>query len=341
MRILLITDAWHPQINGVVTTLAHTRRALEAMGHTVETIAPDRFRTWPCPGYPDVGLAFLCGPRLRPLIRAFAPEAIHLATEGPVGFAARRYCLAEGFDYTTSFHSFFPEYFKLRVGLSPSVSYAYLRWFHGRSARVMVSTESLAGELAGRGFGRFALWPRGVDTELFRPREKGFLQDPRPIFMFCGRVAIEKNVEAFLRLDLPGTRYVVGDGPQRRELEERFPGVRFTGYRKGEDLARHLSAADVLVFPSRTDTYGLVMLEALASGVPVAAYPVRGPRDVIRNGRAGVLCEDLRQAALRALALDPGDCRRYAEEFSWEAATRRFVGNLVPLRGPARFRGWR
>ena len=200
----------------------------------------------------------------------------------------------------------------------------------------MVSTDSVAGELAEKGFGRFALWPRGVDTELFRPAEKGFLKDERPLFMYAGRVAIEKNIEAFLRLDLPGTRYVVGDGPQRRELESRFPDVRFLGYRRGKELARTLAAADVVVFPSRTDTYGLVILEALASGVPVAAYPVRGPRDVIRDERVGVLGDDLRAAALRALELNPDDCRRYAERFSWEAATRQFVGNLVPLMPPKR-----
>jgi glycosyltransferase involved in cell wall biosynthesis len=332
LRIILISDAWHPQINGVVTTLAQTRRELEALGHAVELIAPERFRTWPCPGYPDAGLAFLCGPKLRPLLRAFQPDAIHLATEGPVGYAARRYCRAVGYRYTTAFHSLYPEYFKLRVGLPLSIGYGYLRWFHRRSHRVMVSTAALAEELARKGFRNLALWPRGVDTGLFRPRDKGFLAAPRPVFLYAGRVAVEKNLKAFLDLDLPGTRYVVGDGPQRRELERDYPAVRFTGYQKGEDLARHLAAADALVFPSLTDTYGLVMLEALASGVPVAAFPVPGPLDVIRDPKAGVLDFDLRQAALRALTLDPLDCRRYAEAFSWREATRRFVENLAPLR---------
>lgn len=328
-RILLISDAWHPQINGVVTTLVNTRRELEKLGHTVEVIAPDRFRTWPCPGYPDVGLAFLCGPRLRPLIRTFRPDAIHLATEGPVGFAARRYCREIGFPYTTSFHSHFPDYFKLRVGFPVSVSRTYLRWFHGESQRVMVATDSLAADLAGQGFARLVRWSRGVDTGLFRPRNKDFIRDERPVFLYLGRVAVEKNLEAFLDLDLPGCKYVVGDGPHRAELEARYPNVRFTGYRMGEELARTLAAADVCVFPSRTDTFGLVMLESLACGVPVAAFPVRGPRDVIRDRRVGILGDDLGLAALAALSLNPADCRAYALSHSWEACSRQFLGNLT------------
>ena len=331
MRIALISDAWHPQINGLVTTLTNTLEALEKFGHTVELIAPERFRTWPCPGYPHIRLAFGCGPRLRPIIKAFKPEAIHLLTEGPVGFAARRYCRQYGFDYTTCFHSHSPEYLKLRIGMPLSWSYAYLRWFHNTSRHIMVATESLEEELASKGFHRLVRWSRGVDTELFRPRQKGFLQDQRPIFMFTGRVAIEKNIEAFLKLDLPGAKYVVGDGPQREELEMKYPRVRFVGYRKGEQLARYMAAADVLVFPSLTDTFGLVILEALACGVPVAAYPVQGPKDVIKDERVGVLDDDLRQAALSALSLNPRDCRRYALHYAWEQCARQFVGNLTPM----------
>jgi len=331
MRILLISDAWHPQINGVVTTLTNTCQALEKLGHTALLIAPDRFRTWPCPGYPEVGLAFLCGPLLRPMIDAFLPDAIHLATEGPVGYAARRYCLYRGFHYTTSFHSRFPEYLKLRIGFPLGISAAYLEWFHGKSTRVMVSTESLRRELAAKGYRHLTLWSRGIDTHLFRPRDKAFLQDPRPIFLFAGRVAIEKNIEAFLALDLPGSKYVVGDGPQREALARSYPTVRFVGFKKGEALARHMAAADVLVFPSLTDTFGLVILEALACGVPVAAYPVQGPKDVITDRRVGVLDSDLRQAAIAALSLDPEDCRRYALRFSWENCTREFVDNLTPM----------
>lgn len=331
MRIALISDAWNPQINGVVTTLTNTVEALHELGHEVELITPDRFRTWPWPGYPDVGLAFLCGPKLRPMIRAFKPDALHLVTEGPIGYAARRYCRHYGYRYTSSYLSQFPDYFKLRIGFPMTVSSAYLRWFHCESERVMVATESLEEDLTRKGYRRLARWSRGVDTTLYRPRDKNYIQDLRPIFMFTGRVAIEKNIEAFLKLDLPGTKYVIGDGPQKEALEKKYPDVRFPGYQKGEALACYMAAADVFVFPSKTDTFGVVMLEALASGVPVAAFPVQGPQDVIKDDRVGILSEDLRQAALTALSLNPQHCRRYALDYSWEKCTRQFVSNLTPM----------
>lgn len=331
MRITLITDAWHPQINGIVTTVIQLGRALSRLGHDVQILAPDLFRTWPCPGYPDVGLAFVCGPRLRPLIRRFEPEAIHLVTEGPVGFAARRYCRHYGIPYTSSFHSYFPEYLELRIGLPLCVGYSYLRWFHRRSERLLAASDSLAGDLRSKGFCRTATWPLGVDTERFRPRDKGYLPGRRPLFLYVGRVAVEKNVEEFLSLNLPGSRYVIGDGPQRPELQSRYPDARFLGYRQGEDLSRCLAAADVLVFPSRTDTFGLVLLEALACGVPVAAYPVLGPHEVIRDQRIGVLDQDLQRAALRALTLDPAACRRYALQWTWEQSARQFVDHLAVI----------
>lgn len=332
MRIALISDAWHPQINGLVTTITNTCRVLERLGHRVEVIAPERFRTWPCPGYPHIQLAFLCGPKLRPILKAFKPEAIHLMTEGPVGFAARRYCEQKGLDYTTCFHSYSPEYLNLRVGMPLVWSWGYLRWFHRTSRQIMVATESVEQELADKGFRRLVRWSRGVDTERFRPREKGFIRDERPVFMFTGRVAIEKNVEGFLSLDLPGSKYVVGDGPQRRELQIRYPRTRFVGYKSGEELARYMAAADVFVFPSRTDTFGLVVLEALACGVPVACYPVRGPKDVIQDERVGVLDDDLGRAALVALSLNSQRCRDYALQYSWENASRQFLRNLTPVR---------
>lgn len=331
MKIALISDAWHPQINGVVTTLSHTIKALTEQGHAVETITPDRFRTYRCPGYPDVGLAFLCGPELRKILEAFKPDAIHLSTESPIGFAARRYCLEKGHPFTTSFHSRFPEYFKLRVGLPLSISYNYLRWFHSDSARILVATDSLQQELSGKGFGRLVRWSRGVDTDLFQPGDKGFIQDPRPIFMYTGRVAVEKNVEDFLKLDLPGTSYVIGDGPQRPELQKKYPQARFLGYQSGEKLARYMAAADVNVFPSRNDTFGLVILEALASGVPVAAYPVPGPKDILSGSKAGILDSDLKRAALTALTLNPEDCRRVAMNYSWDESARQFAGHLEPI----------
>ncbi|MGH8549888.1 MAG: glycosyltransferase family 4 protein [Methylococcales bacterium] len=337
MKIALISDAWHPQINGIVTTLNNTCAVLKRLGHSVKLLHPGLFKTYPCPGYPDVGLAFLCGPKLRPLLKAFKPDAIHIATEGPVGYAARRYCRHKGFSYTTAFHSRFPEYLNLRIGFPSIVSEGYLRWFHRKSHAVMVSTESMHKELGDKGFRNLKRWPRGVDTALFRPGEKAFLQDERPIFMYTGRVAIEKNVEDFLRLKLPGTKYVVGDGPQREALQKSYPEVRFTGYKKASELARTMAAADVFVFPSRTDTFGLVLLEALACGIPVAAFPVPGPVDVIRDRQVGILDQDLEKAALRCLSLDPEKCRSYAQRFSWDDSARRFIDNLAWIRTPSIF----
>lgn len=331
MKIALISDAWHPQINGVVTTLAQTVKALTNQGHTVELIAPDRFRTWRCPGYPDVGLAFLCGPDLKKILDNFKPDVIHLATESSIGFAARRYCLKHGYPFTTSYHTRFPEYFKLRIGLPLWLSNGYIRWFHYDSVRIMVATESLQQELSDKSFNRLVRWSRGVDTDLFRPRDKSFIQDERPIWMYTGRVTIEKNIEDFLKLELPGTKYVIGDGPQRQELEYKYPNARFLGYQTGENLARYMAAADVSVFPSRTDTFGLVILEALASGVPVAAYPVPGPRDILTDPRSGILDTDLSQAALKALTLKPEDCRRFAMNYSWEESAKQFAGHLEPI----------
>lgn len=331
MRIALISDAWHPQINGVVTTVTNTVATLLKLGHEVELITPDRFRTYPWPGYPDVGMAFLCGPRLRPIIKAFKPDAIHLVTEGSIGYAARRYCREFGYRYTSSYLSQFPEYFKLRTGFPMMISEAYLRWFHSESARVMVATVSLEQEMRQKGYQRLARWSRGVDTTLFHPRNKDFIQDPRPIFMFTGRVAIEKNIEAFLKLDLSGTKYVIGDGPHKELLTKKYPAVRFTGYQQGESLARFMAAADVFVFPSLTDTFGVVLLEALASGVPVAAFPAQSPKDIVTDARVGILSENLQHAALVALSLDSQTCRNYALEYTWEKCTQQFVDNLVPM----------
>jgi len=331
LKIALITDAWHPQINGIVTTVQNTCRELLKQGHTVKLITPSDFRTWPCPGYPDVRLAFLCGPKLRPVLQAFRPEAIHLVTEGCVGFAARRYCRQKNINYSTSFHSRYPEYLNMRIGFPLFVTNGYLRWFHSKSCHVMVSTESLADELIGKGYRNLARWSLGVDTDHFRPRRKSFITDERPIFLYAGRVAVEKNVEQFLRLDLPGTKYVVGDGPQRSALEKRYPTVRFTGYQQGKKLAALMAAADCFVFPSLTDTFGLVALEALACGVPVAAYPVQGPKDVLHDQRVAVLGKDLKHAALRALELNPQHCRNYALQYSWPSCTRQFVANLIAV----------
>jgi glycosyltransferase involved in cell wall biosynthesis len=280
MKIALISDAWSPQINGVVTTLQTTCERLRGKGHSVETITPDQFRTWPCPSYPEIRLAFGCGPKLRARLDDFQPDAIHIATEAPLGLAARAYCKRRNLPFTTSFHTRFAEYVQMRTGLPLSWGYAFLRWFHNGGERMMTATPGLVEELKSRGFKNPVLWARGVDTELFRPRDRDFLDVPRPVLLYTGRVAVEKNIEAFLRLKTPGTKVVVGDGPQREELERKYPAVRFVGYKHGEELARHMAAADVFVFPSLTDTFGLVMLEALACGVPVAAFPVQGPQFV-------------------------------------------------------------
>jgi len=332
MRIAIITDAWRPQVNGVVTTLSTTAATLEAMGHELLVVNPSEFRSFPCPTYPEIRLSLAPGRQVTRRLDAFDPEHIHIATEGPLGLAARRYCQRRGLAFTTSYHTQFPQYVRARVPIPLSVSYAFLRWFHGRATRIMVATQHQQRDLEDHGFGNIVRWTRGVDTELFRPGQQGSLPDERPIWLYAGRVAVEKSVEDFLALELPGTKYVVGDGPARQELEQRFPEAVFTGYRFGEELAAVVGAADVFVFPSRTDTFGLVMLEAMACGLPVAAYPVTGPIDVVRNGESGVLSENLREAALACLELDRGACRAQALESSWPKATQQFLGNLVPAR---------
>ncbi|WP_405239902.1 glycosyltransferase family 4 protein [Lentisalinibacter orientalis] len=329
MRIAIVTDAWLPQVNGVVTTLGRTRDELIRAGHRVKMITPADHSTLPCPTYPEIRLSVLPYRRVRRTLDAFRPDCIHIATEGPLGFAARRYCVRRGLAFTTSYHTRFPQYVRERAPIPVSWMYAWLRRFHRPAAATLVPTPAVRDELTGRRFGGLRLWSRGVDVELFRPEPKAALAGPRPICLYMGRVAVEKNVEAFLQLGLPGTKYVVGDGPDLARLRAEFPDVVFTGYRFGSELAAHLAAADVFVFPSRTDTFGLVMLEAMACGTPVAAYPVTGPLDVIEQGRTGVLHEDLGVAIRRALTLDRGTCRQAALEKSWARATAEFLGHLA------------
>jgi len=331
MRIVIVSDAWLPQVNGVVRTLMRTVDEIRALGHEASVISPDLFRNLPCPTYNEIRLAVKPGRKLARLIDSFQPCAVHIATEGPLGIAARRYCLRRKLPFTTAFHTRFPEYVQARIGLPLSVGYAALRRFHAPASGVMVATASLERDLAGRGFSNLRRWTRGVDTDLFRPRDKSFLDLPRPIYLYVGRIAVEKNLDAFLDLDLPGSKLVVGGGPQMGELARRHPRVRFAGPRQGEDLARHYAAADVFVFPSRTDTFGLVLLEALASGLPVAAYPVPGPLDVIDGAGVGFLDEDLASAAHRALAIPSQRCRDYALNFSWRHSAEQFLTNLQPF----------
>jgi glycosyltransferase involved in cell wall biosynthesis len=334
-RILIISDAWQPQVNGVVRTLMTLMAELTAMGHEAEVIGPDRFRTLPCPTYPDIRLSVLPLRRLAKMIAAFKPDALHIATEGPLGIAARKLARRHGWTFTSAFHTRFPEYLRARALVPTRLSYAWLRRFHGAGQGLMVATESLRQELAARGFRDLRAWSRGVDLGQFRPEPREAWEGlPRPVFAYVGRVAVEKNIAAFLDLDLPGSKVVVGDGPQLASLKKNYPAVHFTGARHGEALSRAYAGADVMVFPSLTDTFGLVMLESLACGTPVAAFPVTGPKDVLVGGGAqvGAVDMDLQKAALAALAYgDRAACRDYAETYSWRSCAERFMANLVPL----------
>ncbi|MEF3168825.1 MAG: glycosyltransferase family 1 protein [Deltaproteobacteria bacterium] len=333
MRILIVTDAWTPQVNGVVRTLSSTIQELERMGHEVKVIEPGGFPSIPCPTYPEIRLALASPRQVHRMITMIRPDAVHVATEGPLGIAARIGCARAGIPFTTSFATRFPDYIHARFRIPPTFTFKLLRWFHSPSQAVMVATEALRLELEGQGMRNVVLWGRGVDTELFRPRTKAFLDAPRPILLYVGRVAVEKNITAFLDLPLKGTKYVVGDGPQLHKLKRSYPDVRFVGARHGEELARYYAAADVLVMPSLTETFGLVMLEALASGVPVAAYPAQGPKAVLGDSGAGCLDNDLARAVEQAITIPPERCREHAKRYSWEAVTRRFIANLAPV-GP-------
>ena len=332
-RILIVSDAWQPQVNGVVRTLTTLAGELRDMGHEVDVIGPNRFRTIPCPTYPDISLSLLPARRLIRMIEAFRPDALHIATEGPLGLAARRWARRTGFAFTTAFHTRFAEYVKARTGIPVRPIYAWMRRFHGAGHGTMVATASLRDELSGRGFRNIRPWSRGVDLALFKPEPREDFGLPRPIFIHVGRIAVEKNISAFLDLDLPGSKVVVGGGPMLAKFRRDYKDVHFTGPKHGEALARAYAGADVFVFPSLTDTFGLVILESLACGTPVAAFPVTGPKDVLAgaNGCVGAMDTDLRAAALRALSADRAACRQHAETYSWRACAETFLSHLVPL----------
>jgi glycosyltransferase involved in cell wall biosynthesis len=334
VRILLVTDAWEPQVNGVVRTLKTTARELTSMGHEVRFLTPLEFRTLPCPTYPEIRLSLFPQGQVDRTIREFDPDVLHIATEGPLGMAARRFALRHDFPFTTAYHTRFPEYVHARFRLPLSWSYAWLRRFHGKSKAVMAPTQVVVDDLVANGFQNVRLWSRGVDGEIFRPQPSKRLDSEPPIFLYVGRVAVEKNVEAFLELDLPGSKWVVGTGPALERFRAKFPEANYLGVLEREELARVYAAADVFVFPSRTDTFGLVLLEAMACGLPVAAYPVTGPRDVIGDSKAGVLHEDLRTACLKALELKREDALARARLFTWRAATEQFYGHLHPRKRP-------
>lgn len=294
-------------------------------------ITPQDFKTVPCPTYPEIRLSLFPDGAMRRMIEKFRPCVVHIATEGPLGMSARRYCVKCDIPFTTAFHTKFPEYVHARFGIPIAWTYKLMRWFHGKSQGVMVATQTIEDELVKWGIGNIMRWTRGVDTELFRPRDKAFLDLPRPISLYVGRVAVEKNIEAFLELEVEGSKLVVGDGPQMAQLQKKYPEAHFVGAKEGDDLAQHFAAADVFVFPSRTDTFGLVLLEALACGVPVAAYPVPGPLDVIGDAAVGCLHEDLGSAVKEALSANPEACRNYALKFSWDTSVEQFLRNVCPF----------
>jgi glycosyltransferase involved in cell wall biosynthesis len=340
MRIAIVSDAWRPQINGVVTTLGKTAEAAERLGHTVEVVSAQGSPSIACPSYPEIRLALRPASVVRERLQHFAPQMIHIATEGPLGLAARAYCLKRKHPFTTSYHTQFPDYAEARWRIPASFGYAYLRWFHRPAVRTLVGTQSVRSNLHSRGFTHLVPWSRGVDTALFRPdpqaRAAATARWPQPIMLYSGRIAVEKNLEAFLALQLPGSKLIVGDGPARAQLQRQYPDAVFLGYRFGQELASYMACADVFVFPSRTDTFGIVMLEAMACGVPVAAFPVQGPLDVVKDGLTGVLSSDLETAIRGALALDPKQCRAFAQMHSWERCTRQFIGHLaVAVERPA------
>ena len=334
MRILIATDAWRPQINGVVRTYERLKAECGRMGHEVEFLTPTGFRTVPCPTYPEIRLALLRRRDAAHAMAVFAPDYVHVATEGPIGLATRGHCLAIGKPFTTAYHTRFPEYVAARFPVPESWGYALERWFHNAGAGIMVATPSLMTELGGKGLERLLPWSRGVDTEVFQPRPVRVFGEGT-VFLYVGRVAVEKNIGAFLALDLPGRKVVVGGGPQLDALRAMHPKTIFTGPLAGEALAEAYASADVFVFPSRTDTYGVVLLEALASGLPVAAFPVTGPLDIVAQGVVGFLDEDLRKAALQALTVDRRACRDYALTFSWEKCARQFLDNIITANAAA------
>lgn len=328
LRVLVATDAWHPQVNGVVRSLDAVAREAPALGAELQFLTPDGYRSFALPTYPEIRMSLVSPGAISRRIAALAPDHIHVATEGPIGLLARRHCLKHGIGFTTSYHTKFPEYVAARLPVPERLSYAMLRRFHNAASGIMVSTPSLEADLSKRGFLRLMRWSRGVDTALFSPARTNVLALPRPISLFVGRVAVEKNIEAFLALDLPGSKVIVGEGPAKAELEARFPEAHFIGLREGPALADIYASSDVFVFPSLTDTFGIVLLEALASGLPIAAFPVTGPLDVVGTEPVGALDTDLREAVLKALTMSREACRNHALRYSWRESARELIGNI-------------
>ncbi|PHS29977.1 MAG: alpha-mannosyltransferase [Methylophaga sp.] len=325
MKIVIATDAWEPQVNGVVRTLNQTFNHLVEMGHEVFIISPEGHRTLPCPSYPSIRLALFPGKKVSADLDKINAQSVHIATEGPIGMAVRRWCIRNKVRFTTSYHTQFPEYLRLRLPIPIRLTYAWLRRFHRRAERTLVPTESMRERLEKNGFNNVHVWGRGVDIQIFTPENPQLIDLPKPILLNMGRVSVEKNIDAFLALDIAGSKVVVGDGPDLEMLKKRYPDVLFTGAKFGQELASWVAAADVFVFPSKTDTFGLVLLEAMACGVPIAAYPVTGPKDVIIDGKTGILNEDLGEAISIAVHLNSQDCIDYARKNSWQACSEVFA----------------
>lgn len=347
-RLMVVTDAWEPQVNGVVRTLSRVIKELREMGVEVEVVSPsDGYKTMPLITYEEIKLAIGARDDVEERFKAFAPDAVHIATEGTLGWDARHICLDYKFPFTTSYHTQFPEYVHARFWWIPTwAGYAYMRAFHNKSGRVMVATPSMMERLQSRGMKNITAWSRGVDTDLFHPSKRGidggvYKDLPKPVWAYVGRVAVEKNIEAFLKLDLPGTKVVVGGGPLLEELAQKYPDAKFTGPKFGDELAQHYADADVFVFPSFTDTFGLVILEAMAAGTPVAGFMAPGPKDIIPGSGAGAVNDDLKTACLEAIKCDRETTRKYAEKFSWRACAEDFLRNLQPLPKPEKTRFWR
>ncbi|WP_029040923.1 glycosyltransferase family 4 protein [Cucumibacter marinus] len=335
-RLIIVTDAWHPQVNGVVRSLERVGRELVGLGYDVSYLTPERFWTMPLPTYPEIRLSLAPFGAIAETIEGGDPDHIHIATEGPLGLMARFHCVTNRLRFTTSYHTRFPEYVAARLPVPSEWSYAYLRWFHAGASATLVPTPSVARDLEAREFTNLSLWSRGVDAAQFAPGPKTRFTDlPGPHMLYVGRVAVEKNVEAFLRTDVQGTKIVVGDGPQLAELKQRYPEAVFLGKRVGDDLITAYQSADVFVFPSKTDTFGNVMIEAMACGLPVAAYPVMGPVDVLTDPRAGSMDENLNQAIRKALLLNRDDARRHAQRFTWRECAEQFAASLVHVRTEA------
>ncbi|OKO73757.1 glycosyltransferase family 1 protein [Bradyrhizobium sp. AS23.2] len=333
MRVLVATDAWRPQVNGVVRSLEYLASEAPSLGADISFLTPSDFRTVPLPGYREIRLALASAQRIDRAITAMRPNSVHIATEGPIGWITRHVCRKRGYPFTTSYHTRFPEYLAARLPVPLNWSYAALRRFHNSGVGTMVGSPTLEQTLKAHGFRNLMRWSRGVDSDLFRPRAERPLAFPTPVFLYVGRIAVEKNLEGFLNLDLPGSKVVVGDGPSRASLESKYPQVHFLGTRTMEALADVYASADVLVFPSLTDTFGMVILEALACGLPVAAFPVMGPLDVIGRSGCGCLDVDLRRAALDALQVPREKCRAYALTFTWRESVRQFLDNTKRAHG--------